>query len=424
MFRAESSVVQKYFDSADLFVKIRIFTPEEIARLLTTNRITDKRSYVGLVVNACLLHYHDQILPRVAHLPEHEEQLYGLCVEVNPALDIRKITIPAVDEEAGEIHLFDQPRLLAPKPELQTLEDDLARRVIGQREAISSVSRAIKKSLTGLRDPQRPVATFLFVGKTGVGKTELAKALTVLLYQDPGRMVRVDCSEYALPHEYAKLIGSPPGYVGHDQPGILARLQGESIVLFDEIEKSDSKVHNLLLQIMDEGFVTDNKGRRIRFDDAVVILTSNSGADEVEEIRNRMGFDAAKRRTPDRKTVFEETLEALKDHFRPEFLNRVSEVVLFNPIGIKDCEQIASLMLEEVRKHAENVPITVRFSSQVPRYLAEKGYNPDYGAREIKRTVEREIEGPLSDLIVDGRVRQGDVVAVRVQHDKLSFHRN
>lgn len=436
MFRAEGNIVLKYFEPVDAFVKIRVFTPEEVARLLTANRITDKRSYVGLVLNACLLHYHDQILPRVTQLESIadrfavEERLYALCIEVNPALDIRSITIPAVDQETSEIHLLDQPKLVDARRGLDRLRDmeaQLSRRIIGQDEAIAGVSRAIKKSMTGLRDPSRPVATFLFLGKTGVGKTELAKALTLFLFQDPARMLRIDCSEFALPHEYAKLIGAPPGYVGHDQPGLLAeaaRFHGESVVLFDEVEKSDAKVHDLLLQIMDEGFVTDNKGRRIPFDNALLILTSNAGADEVDAFRNRMGFDTARRREPDRRTILEESFQSLKDRFRPEFLNRLSDVVLFNSIGMRECVRIAEIFLDEVKHHAASVPLTLRFSAEVPHLIAEKGYNPDYGARELRRTVEREIEGPLSDLLVDGRLKQGDSVSVRVRRDRLSFHRN
>lgn len=434
MFRMESSVVRKYFEPIDSFVKIRIFTPEESTRLLATTRIEDKRGYVGLILSACVVHYHDQVLPRfgsiLADRATLEHALYELCIQANPQLDIRNVTIPDTEEEAGEIHLLDQPRLLGPRVALEDLrgiEEELARRIVGQEDAISSVSRAVKKSMTGLRDPSRPVATFLFVGRTGVGKTELAKALTEFLFGDPARMLRVDCSEYALPHEYAKLIGAPPGYVGHDQPGVLAeaaRHNGEAVVLFDEIEKSDSKVHDLLLQVMDEGHVTDSKGRRIRFDNAVVILTSNAGAREVEDLRNRMGFDARRRQEIDRRSIFEETLQALKDHFRPEFLNRVSEVVLFNSIGLPECELIVRRLLDEVKRHAAHVPLTLHFTNPVPRFLAERGYKPEYGARELKRTVEREVEGPLSDLLIDGHLHQGDSVAIRVQNDRLSFQRN
>src|SRR5437016_6780623 len=267
MMHMDPSVVLKYFDPLDAFVKIRRFTAEEQSKLLATARISDRRSYVGLVLNACVL----SLTPR--HL-EHEEALYKLCVEVNPALEIHRVSLKAGDEPS-QIHLLEHSPAPAARDfrRLRDMESQLSRRVVGQEPAIASVSRAVKKAMTGLRDPQRPIAAFFFVGQTGVGKTELAKALTVYLFGDPSRMVRVDGSEYALPHEYAKLIGAPPGYIGHDQTGVLsevARQQGPITILFDEIEKSDPKVHNLLLQVMDEGFLTDNKGSKVSFGNTVI----------------------------------------------------------------------------------------------------------------------------------------------------------
>jgi ATP-dependent Clp protease ATP-binding subunit ClpC len=416
MIRMEPNVVLKYFDPVDAFVKIRHFTADEVAQLLRTSRITDRRSYVGLVVNACVLGLTDR------HL-EHTEELYQLCVEVNPPLEIHRVAIEAA-EPSSQIHLLDQ----APSPRdfrhLHDMEAALRRRVVGQEPAISSVSRAVKKAMTGLRDPSRPIATFFFVGQTGVGKTELAKALTVYLFQDPSRMLRVDGSEYALPHEYAKLIGAPPGYIGHDQRGVLAeagRTDGPITVLFDEIEKSDPKVHNLLLQVMDEGFITDNKGARINFGNAILIFTSNVGTEEAEALRHRIGFGD---HAPERAEVVEEFSRALKSNFRPEFVNRLTDVVFFNPIGLPECERIAEIFLEKVREHAAGVPLRLQFDKPVPRWLAEKSFRPEYGARELRRTVETEVEGALSDLLIDGRVSMGDSVTVKVSRDRLHFQRN
>jgi len=416
MIRMEPNVVLKYFDPVDSFVKIRHFTADEVTQLLRTARITDRRSYVGLVVNACVLALTER------HL-EHTEELYQLCVEVNPPLEIHRVAIEAV-EPSSQIHLLDQ----APTPRdfrhLHDMEAALRRRVVGQEPAISSVSRAVKKAMTGLRDPSRPIATFFFVGQTGVGKTELAKALTVYLFQDPSRMLRVDGSEYALPHEYAKLIGAPPGYIGHDQRGVLAeagRTDGPITVLFDEIEKSDPKVHNLLLQVMDEGFLTDNKGARINFGNAILIFTSNVGTEEAEALRHRIGFGD---HAPERAEVVEEFSRALKSNFRPEFVNRLTDVVFFNPIGLRECERIAELFLEKVREHAAGIPLRLQFDKPVPRWLAEKSFRPEYGARELRRTVETEVEGALSDLLIDGRVNMGDSVTVKVSRDRLHFQRN
>jgi ATP-dependent Clp protease ATP-binding subunit ClpC len=423
----EPNAVRKYFEPLDVFVTIRIFTASEAARLFENARLPNRRAFVDLIVNACVAGGSENVLARLDPASNAAERLYDLCIEANPALDIRKVAIPVSDGPTPELHLLGHA---SPTPRrhfesLRKLEEDLGTRVVGQAEAVSSVARALRKSLAGLRDPQRPIAAFFFVGQTGVGKTELAKAISQSMTGDPSAMVRVDCSEYALPHEYAKLIGAPPGYIGHDQGGLFAELgrRGQTVVLFDEVEKSDPKVHDLLLQAMDEGFVTDSKGRRVPFGQTVMVFTSNVGASEIETLRNRMGFGGG-RRTLSREELFGETETSLRARFRPEFLNRLSEVVLFNPIGLAECVRIVERFLEEVRRHAASVPIELDFSDAVPPLLAEKGYRPEYGARELRRTVEREVEAPLADLLVEGALHEGDRVHVRVSRDKLRFHRN
>jgi ATP-dependent Clp protease ATP-binding subunit ClpC len=433
MMRLEPNVVLKYFEPVDGFVRIRRFNEAEVGSLLRDVRGGTRRTYIDLVLNAAVMHFAGSIAPQLASLrevdrPRAEEALYQLCVEVSPALDIRRVTIPVSDPAEPSIHLLERgaERERRDFRRLRDMESQLGRRVIGQPRAIASVSRAVRKALTGLRDPQRPIATFFFVGQTGVGKTELAKALAFYLYDDASRVCRVDCSEYALPHEVAKLTGSPPGYVGHDQAGLLAEAIGrneDAVVLFDEIEKSDPKVHDLLLQLMDEGFITDNKARRVPFGRAIVILTSNVGAQEIDDLRRRVGFDAGRRRLA-REQVFDETLASLGRRFKPEFVNRLTEVVLFDPLDLPDCVRIVTLMLEDVRRHAASVPIALRVASSVPRFLAEKGYRPEHGARELRRTVESEVEGRLSELLVEGRVREGDSVTIRVSRDRLVFSRN
>jgi ATP-dependent Clp protease ATP-binding subunit ClpC len=419
MFRMEPNVVLKYFDPLDAFVPVRRFTAEEISRLLKSAHLADRRSYVGLVVNACV-----QGLD-LRHL-EHADALYDLCVEVNPGLDIHRVAIEAGGTSRSELHLLEQSPAAVPRDfrRLQDLEASLLRHVVGQDAAVASVSRAVRKAMTGLRDPRRPIAAFFFVGQTGVGKTELAKALTLHLFQDPARLMRVDGSEYALPHEYAKLIGAPPGYVGHDHPGLLAEVahrEGPITVLFDEIEKSDPKVHNLMLQIMDEGFLTDNKGARLSFADTILIFTSNVGAEEGEALKHRIGF---RKQGPAREELLEEVSRCLKTSFRPEFVNRLTELVFFNPLTLDECVRIAERFLEEVGRHAAGVPLSLRFEEEVPRWLAERGFSPEYGARELRRTVEREVEGALSDLLVEGTLHEGDRVRIRVRKDRLVFSRN
>jgi ATP-dependent Clp protease ATP-binding subunit ClpC len=435
MIRVQTNVVLKYFEPVDDFVRIRLFTPEEAKSLLAEARIVDKRSYVALVLNACLVHYNEQVLSRLKDGEAAglrfalEDRLFALCVEANPHFDLRHVTIPAAPSEGETLHLLEQRR---PVPEparefrrLGDMEEALGREVVGQGEAIAGVSRAVRRAMTGLRDPERPVAAFFFVGQTGVGKTELAKALTRYLYGDAARLARVDCSEYAMPHEYAKLLGAPPGYVGHDAGGVLAeaRRRGAAVLLFDEIEKSDAKVHDLLLQLMDEGVVTDNKGDRLEFRDAILILTSNVGAGEVAAIRDRIGFDAGRRKV-DGEALRREMGAALRKGFRPEFVNRLTEVLLFNALDLDGCEAIARRFLAEVVRHAEAVPLTLRVEPPVARHLAAKAYRPEFGAREVRRTVERDVEGALSGLLVDGVLHAGDSVTVAVERDRLDFRRN
>jgi ATP-dependent Clp protease ATP-binding subunit ClpC len=430
MIRFETNVVKKYFEPLDLFVKIRVFTADEIQHLLKSSTIMNRQSYMDLVINACMVSYNDEVLPKMAALQHAsvEEKLYELCIEVNPGLDIRKITLPAGQEEHSELHLLEQgnrPDSLVSMDRLAALDAELRRRIIGQDQAISAVSRALRKAVVGLRDRNRPISTFFFVGQTGVGKTETAKTLSSMLFGGGSHLIRIDCSEFALPHEYAKLLGSPPGYIGYDEGGLLTERVTKAgqyfVMLFDEIEKSDAKIHDLMLQIMEDGHVTDNKGRPLDFTNAVIILTSNAGAEDLERLRNRVGFTP---QAPRPSEVLSEIMGAIKLRFKPEFINRVNEVVLFKPLGLDDCEQIVSHLLDQVRATALTIPLRLIFTNPVPRYLSERGYKPEWGARELRRTIEREIESPISDLILEKRVTQGDTLVVRVAKDRLQFSKN
>jgi ATP-dependent Clp protease ATP-binding subunit ClpC len=433
MIRFQPRIVKRFFEPLDAFLKIRLFTEEEIGQLLRDAALSDRRSYIDLVLNACVVGYNDEVLPELSRkedLFDKTGKLYELCVSVNPSMEIGRISIAAEHEARAELHLLPGR---APEPaqgfeRLRSIESSLKERIVGQDEAIRAVTRAIRKAVVGFRDPERPVATFFFMGQTGVGKTELAKALAVALYGAASPMVRVDCSEYALPHEYAKLLGSPPGYVGYDEGGRLAeqiRKAGSSsfVALFDEIEKSDPKLHHLLLQVMDEGRVTDAKGRGLDFKDAVVILTSNVGSEELDRLRDRIGFHGAAA-AADPAAVRSELLPAVRRRFPPEFINRLTEIVLFNPIGLPECERIIVVLLDQVRRRALSIPIQVRFDPPVARFLAERGFRPEWGARELRRTVEKEIESPLSEMVLEKELDRGDGVLVQVRRDRLVFRRN
>ena len=405
----ETNVVIKYFDLIDEFIKVRSCT-EELVGELGQAKVDNKASYRRRIVETCVPDFESEILTSLARLEEDfegeivEELLYQICIDVNPSLEIHQVSLPTAQGQEGD------PVLTPHKAEgrqglyrkVMGLEKALKAQVVGQDEAVTTLVRAIKKAAVGLKPPHTPVGTFFLVGRTGTGKTELAKAVARTLYDDPGRLVRIDCSEYALPHEYAKLIGSPPGYIGHSEGGFLTeavKKRKNCVVLFDEIEKAHSKVHNLLLQLLDEGVLTDSKGQVVSFAKTIVILTSNLGVEKIDAIRSRMGF-----RRPDQQSVGLDlktaTLEAFKEAFRPEFINRIDETVVFNPLDVKVCARIANRMLRDVGDLLSRHGIKVEYSPAVRHALAREGYSEEYGARELRRLIKRKIEDPLTELIL------------------------
>jgi ATP-dependent Clp protease ATP-binding subunit ClpC len=434
----EINVVLKYCEIIDEFIKVRVFTDEEARRILRSDSLANKKSYMRFVVHHCIVNFEERIAPRIAKITDPqqveivEEFLYHLCVEVNPFLEIHNVTLP-IAEGSSSAHAAPAPATATTQIKaaqalqntrlISHLDTLLRRRVIGQDEAIKIITRSIQKAAVGLRDPRRPIGAFLFIGQTGVGKTELAKALSECLYRDPYRLVRVDCSEYSLPHEYAKLIGAPPGYVGHAEGGYLTekvKELGSCIVLFDEIEKAHTKMHNILLQLLDEATVTDSRGSRVSFRDTVVILTSNLGIEELEALQGRVGFrpDARPEVTrPDQ--IREATMRALKENFRPEFLNRIDETILFNTLGFEDCVAIVGKMLHELSLYVQKTGIRLVFNRRVKEFLAREGYNRDFGARELRRTIAKRVESPLTEKILDGGVARGATVRLDVHRGEV-----
>jgi ATP-dependent Clp protease ATP-binding subunit ClpC len=289
---------------------------------------------------------------------------------------------------------------------LLSMEDSLHERVIGQDAAVVAVSEAVRKARAGLANPRRPIGSFIFLGPTGVGKTELARALAEYLFDDEDAMIRLDMSEYMERHAVSRLVGAPPGYVGYDEGGQLTeavRRRPYSVVLLDEIEKAHPDVFNMLLQILEDGRLTDNKGRTVSFDNTVVIMTSNAGAHLIpgpEEMREH------------EEEVREQLLRELQTYFRPEFLNRVDEVIVFHALSDEELRQIAALLLENLRQTARGQDIDLRFSDAVIRRIAEEGRNSRYGARPLRRAVGRQIESPLSKEIIAGRIRPKETVRV------------
>lgn len=433
----ECRVVLKYCEIIDEFIKVRLFTDEDICDLLCVKSVPNKKAYQQLVINACVINYHDDILPLFKkfskiYKPEAlEELLYQICVEVNPHLEIHQVSIPFEDESGGlgRLHLIfekDQKQNREFQKKIQQIESQLGSMIIGQDGAVHVVSQAIKKAAAGLNDPQKPVGVFLLVGPTGTGKTETAKAVSKHLYGDLTKLVRVDCSEFALPHEYAKLIGAPPGYIGHNEGGFLTesvREKKSCVILFDEIEKAHPKVHNLLLQLMDEGFLTDSKGNNVSFARCIIFLTSNIGVKDLEKVRNRMGFDLGKRRILGKETAKDTLMIAMKRMFRPEFINRLDDTIVYNTLTKNDCIKIAQNQLNEVASYLEVTDIYLKFTPNVQKYVGRKGFSVEFGARELKRLILTRIVNPLSEKILAGEFSQGDTVETDVNRGRFIFTR-
>ncbi len=307
---------------------------------------------------------------------------------------------------------------------LRKLEQTLHKRVIGQEEAVTAVAKAVKRGRVGIKSPNRPVGSFLFLGPTGVGKTELAKTLAEALFGKEDAMIRVDMSEYMEKHSVSKMIGSPPGYVGHDDGGQLSekvRRNPYSVVLFDEIEKAHPDVFNILLQVLDDGHITDSQGRKVDFRNTVIIMTSNAGAKAIVEPK-KLGFASKEDATEDYKKMKNNVMEEVKRLFRPEFLNRIDETIVFHSLNEEHMKKIVGLMCRELSERVNkqmNIKLTIRDS--VKKYIVEKGTDKKYGARPLRRAIQNELEDKLAEAILDDDVKAGTEVIVSVAKEKIVF---
>lgn len=307
---------------------------------------------------------------------------------------------------------------------LKKLEKTLHKRVIGQEDAVSAVARAVKRGRVGLKDPSRPVGSFLFLGPTGVGKTELSKALAEALFGDEESMIRIDMSEYMEKHSVSKLIGSPPGYVGHEEGGQLSekvRRHPYSVVLFDEIEKAHPDVFNILLQVLDDGHITDSQGRKVDFRNTVIIMTSNAGAQSIVDAK-RLGFNAIQDEKEDYRKMQSNVMDEVKRIFRPEFLNRIDEIIVFHALTGEELEKIVGLLCEDlIRRAKEQLDITLKIRSSAKKKIAESGNDRKYGARPLKRALQTQMEDPLTEAILNGEIKKGDLVEVGVSKKEIKF---
>ncbi len=304
------------------------------------------------------------------------------------------------------------------------LADILKKRVIGQDEAVEVVSRAIRRGRIGLKDPKRPQGSFIFCGPTGVGKTELSKALAEAIFGTENAIIRIDMSEYMEKHSVSKLIGSPPGYVGYEEAGQLTekiRRHPYSVLLFDEIEKAHPDVFNILLQILEDGRLTDSHGRVVDFKNTVIIMTSNLGSGALSEPKH-LGF-GEKTENDEQKKVHETVMNALKNTFRPEFLNRIDEIVVFRKLDTEDIKKIANLMLDEIKERINAMNIEISFDDNVTEYLAKQGYDPVYGARPLRRAMQRKIEDSLSTEILEGKIKAGDKITATLDGENIKYQK-
>lgn len=305
------------------------------------------------------------------------------------------------------------------------MEDELHRRIVGQDEAVEAVSRAIRRGRVGLKDPKKPIGSFIFLGPTGVGKTELCKALAAAMFGDENAMIRLDMSEYMEKHTVSRLIGSPPGYVGYDEGGQLTekvRRKPYSVVLFDEIEKAHPDVFNMLLQILDDGVLTDGQGRRVDFKNCIIIMTSNVGAKLISQKQKAFGFAAgAKELEQNEKEIKDAVMGELRNTFRPEFLNRVDDIIVFQRLTKDNIKEIASRLLAVLQKRVEDMGIEVTFSDEAVSKIADAGFDDVYGARPLKRAIQSRIEDALSEEMLKGNVKKGGKYICNVKDDKFVF---
>jgi ATP-dependent Clp protease ATP-binding subunit ClpB len=301
------------------------------------------------------------------------------------------------------------------REKLLHMEDKLRERVVGQDAAIAAVSDAVRRARAGLQDPNRPIGSFLFLGPTGVGKTELCRALAEFLFDDEHAMIRIDMSEYMEKHSVARLIGAPPGYVGYEEGGSLTeavRRRPYQVILFDEVEKAHSDVYNILLQVLDDGRLTDGQGHTVDFRNTLIVLTSNLGSEYLANLPEGQPAEAAR----------EQVMDVVRRSFRPEFLNRLDEIILFNRLGRAEMKRIVDIQLRHLQQLLSDRKIVLDVDGKAKTWLANTGYDPVYGARPLKRVIQRQLQNPLASMLLSGALKDGDTVRVTVRDGQLTIN--
>ena len=387
---------------------------------------------------------------RASDLARMSELQYGIIPALEKQLDMasqaemqemKLLRNRVTDEEIAEVvskwtGIPVSKMLEGEREKLLRMEDALHKRVIGQNEAVQAVANAVRRSRAGLSDPNRPNGSFLFLGPTGVGKTELCKSLAEFLFDTQDAMVRIDMSEFMEKHSVARLIGAPPGYVGYEEGGYLTeavRRKPYSVVLLDEVEKAHPDVFNILLQVLEDGRLTDGQGRTVDFRNTVVVMTSNLGSDRIQELANNRSFDSIRfdGSTDDDESQNEHRYYAMKSavmevvarHFRPEFINRIDEVVVFHPLAASQIKGIAEIQLSLLRKRLAERDLKLELGDDVMDRLAEAGFDPVYGARPLKRAITQMLENPLAQEVLAGKFAPGDTIRAVLEREKVVFRR-
>lgn len=360
----------------------------------------------------------DALIKKYERLRKNNEQAEAKRRYVVDEEDIARVVSVWTKVPLEKIAEKESERLLK-------LEDELHKRVIGQEEAVTAVAKAMRRGRTGLKDPNRPIGSFLFLGPTGVGKTELCKALAEAMFGSENALIRVDMSEYMEGHSVSKMIGSPPGYVGFEEGGQLSekvRRNPYSVVLFDEIEKAHPDVFNILLQVLDDGHITDSKGRKVSFKNTVLIMTSNAGAQRIVDPKN-LGFTVDKSEKKDYDKMKSGVMEEVKKIFKPEFINRIDEIIVFHQLSKDNMKSIVSLLASNLSKRCEEqLQIKLKFSPALKEYLVEKHSDKKMGARPLKRAIQSLVEDALAEEILRGNVKPGDMVTAGIKDEKVTFH--
>jgi ATP-dependent Clp protease ATP-binding subunit ClpB len=349
-------------------------------------------------------------------IPELEKKLEAAESQSNSVLVDEAVTANHVAQVVSRWTGVPVDKMLEGEREkLLKMEEEVARRVVGQREAVVAVSTAVRRARAGLQDPNRPIGSFMFLGPTGVGKTELTKALASFLFDDESAMVRIDMSEYMEKHSVARLIGAPPGYVGYEEGGALTeavRRRPYQVVLFDEIEKAHPDVFNVLLQVLDDGRLTDGQGRTVDFRNVLIVMTSNLGSEYLVNLREG----------EDTKTVEKEVMGVVRGHFRPEFLNRVDEIILFHRLRREDMSEIVDIQLRRLNRLLEDRKIGLSLDPKARQWLADKGYDPTYGARPLKRVIQKWVQDPLAQMLLAGEIGDGSTIKLGASHGRLTIN--